>query len=77
MESLALEHLPPTHTLHLALYKDVRNAGALHAQLLARNPEFEYALIDASIVSPPPTPVSSPGGRPAPSPLRPIWIITR
>lgn len=53
MESIALEHLPETHTLHLALYNDVSNAAELHAQLLARNPEFEYALIDASIVSSP------------------------
>ena len=51
MESLNLEHLPASHTLHLALYKDVSNAAFLHEQLLARNPEFEYALVDASIVS--------------------------
>ena len=51
MESIALEHVPASHTLHLALFRDVRNAAALHAQLLARNPDFEYALIDASIVS--------------------------
>lgn len=52
MESVTLEHVPESHTLHLALFKDVQNAAALHAQLIARNPEFEYALIDASIVRP-------------------------
>lgn len=53
MESIRLEHVPETHTIHLALFKDVQNAAALHAQLIARNPEFEYALIDASIVGSP------------------------
>lgn len=51
METLTLEHLPADYAVHLALFKNVKNAAFLHAQLLARNPEFEYAFIDASIVS--------------------------
>ncbi|CAI4218449.1 unnamed protein product [Parascedosporium putredinis] len=50
METLTLEHLPVDYAVHLALFKNVKNAAFLHAQLLARNPEFEYAFIDASIV---------------------------
>lgn len=51
LESLALEHLPTSHQVHLAMFKDVKNAAFLHQQLLARNAEFEYAFIDASVVS--------------------------
>jgi len=51
METLTLEHLPADYAVHVALFKNVKNAAFLHAQLLARNPEFEYAFIDASIVS--------------------------
>lgn len=51
LETLALEHLPLTHTLHIALFHDVANAPFLQQQLLAGNTGFEYAFIDASIVS--------------------------
>lgn len=72
MESITLEHVPESHTLHLALFKDVQNAAALHAQLIARNPEFEYALIDASIVRLP----HSRRRRPPPSlPCSPLPIL--
>ncbi|KAK0624530.1 kinase binding protein CGI-121-domain-containing protein [Bombardia bombarda] len=38
---------------HIALFRDVANVGALYGRLIAKNPEFEYAFIDAStIVSP-------------------------
>ena len=50
LETLGLEHLPVPHRVHLALFRDVQNAVFLHEQLLARNTDFEYALIDASIV---------------------------
>lgn len=50
LHSLHLAHLPPSLTLHLALYEDVKNAAFLHRQLLEGNTEFEYALIDASTV---------------------------
>jgi len=55
LESFNLEHLPSSHTIHISLYKDVKNAAFLHQQLLAGNTEFEYALIDASVVSFPPS----------------------
>ncbi len=49
-EALHLEHVPPTHLVYAALFKDVSNAEFLHSQLLARNADFEYAFIDASSV---------------------------
>lgn len=51
LETLALEHLPETHKVHLAFFRDVQNASFLHEQLLSRNSDFEYAFIDASVVS--------------------------
>lgn len=51
LETLTLEHLPDTHRVYLAFYRDVQNAAFLHEQLLARNSDFEYAFIDASVVS--------------------------
>lgn len=51
LETIPLELIPPTHTVHAALYRDVKNAAHLHSQLLARNPEFEYAFVDASVVT--------------------------
>jgi EKC/KEOPS complex subunit CGI121/TPRKB len=53
LESIALEHLPASHTVHTALFRNVKNASFLHQQLLAGNKDFEYALIDASVVSNP------------------------
>lgn len=52
LETVHLEHLPAGYTVHIALYRDIKNAAFLHQQLLAGNTSFEYALIDASIVSP-------------------------
>ncbi len=52
LETVALEHLPASHAVHVALFRDVENAAALHQQLLARNADFEYAFIDASVVRP-------------------------
>ncbi|KAI1119050.1 kinase binding protein CGI-121-domain-containing protein [Nemania sp. NC0429] len=51
LETLHLEHVPETHSVHVAVFRDVANAAFLHQQLLARNSEFEYALIDASVVT--------------------------
>jgi hypothetical protein len=51
LQTLQLEHLPPTHAVHVAVYRSVTNAAFLQQQLLAGNTDFEYALIDASIVS--------------------------
>ncbi|KAG9233543.1 kinase binding protein CGI-121-domain-containing protein [Amylocarpus encephaloides] len=50
LETIQLEHLPQCHKVHIALYRDVKNAAFLHDQLLAGNASFEYALIDASVI---------------------------
>lgn len=50
LEIVVLDHLPAAYTVHIALFRNVRNAAFLHSQLLARNPDFEYGLVDASIV---------------------------
>ncbi|KAI1374233.1 hypothetical protein F4677DRAFT_426515 [Hypoxylon crocopeplum] len=51
LETIQLEHVPSTHTVHIAVFKDVTNAGFLHQQLLSRNAEYEYAFIDATSVT--------------------------
>ncbi|KAI1177291.1 kinase binding protein CGI-121-domain-containing protein [Nemania sp. FL0916] len=51
LEKIQLEHIPETHSVHVAVFRDVKNAAFLHQQLLARNPEFEYAFIDASVIT--------------------------
>ncbi|KAI5865770.1 CGI-121-domain-containing protein [Durotheca rogersii] len=50
LEPIQIEHVPATHTVHVAVFRDVTNAAFLHEQLLGRNAAFEYALIDASSV---------------------------
>ncbi|SLM37718.1 protein cgi121 [Lasallia pustulata] len=50
LKTLHLAHLPPSLAVHVALYQDVKNAVFLRQQLLAGNAEFEYALIDASMI---------------------------
>jgi len=50
LQTLHLVHLPPDLAVHVALYTDVENASFLRDQLLQGNPDFEYALVDASIV---------------------------
>ena len=50
LETLSIDHLPSTHRVHAALFRDVSNADFLHAQLLARNSAFDYAFIDATSV---------------------------
>ncbi|KAH7231949.1 hypothetical protein NW759_013261 [Fusarium solani] len=50
LETVTVEHLPASHKVHVALFRDVQNAAFLHQQLLGRNPDFEYAFIDASVV---------------------------
>ncbi|KAF0318625.1 EKC/KEOPS complex subunit CGI121 [Colletotrichum sp. SAR11_59] len=49
IETVPIDHVPADHALHVAFFKDVQNAAFLHSQLLARNADFEYALVDASI----------------------------
>lgn len=50
LETVSLEHVPTTHSVHVAFFKGVANAGYLQSQLLARNADFEYAFIDATTV---------------------------
>ena len=50
IHTLNLSHLPEALLVHIALYENVKNAAFLHQQLLQGNSDFEYALIDASIV---------------------------
>jgi len=50
LESIHLEHLPPDHTAHIAVYQSVTNAAFLQQQLLDGNSDFEYAFIDASVI---------------------------
>ncbi|BDD59850.1 hypothetical protein MPDQ_002877 [Monascus purpureus] len=50
LETIHLPHLPPTLPIHIALYRDLQNASFLRQQLIAGNTDFEYALIDASMV---------------------------
>ncbi|CAK7563049.1 MAG: hypothetical protein SEPTF4163_000906 [Sporothrix epigloea] len=47
---IAIEHLPPGYAVYGALFTNVQNVAFLQAQLLARNPAFEYALVDAATV---------------------------
>ena len=39
------------YPVQVALFTDVRNAEFLRSQLLAANPEFDYAFVDAAMVS--------------------------
>jgi hypothetical protein len=39
-----------TFPVHVALFKDVKNASYLKSQLLQANPEFDYAFLDADMV---------------------------
>jgi hypothetical protein len=36
--------------VHVALFKDVKNASFLRRQLLEANPDYDYAFLDASMV---------------------------
>jgi len=50
LQSHILEHLPETHTIHVALFESVTNASFLQEQLLSANTDYEYAFIDASVI---------------------------
>lgn len=50
LQSINLAHMPPELALHVALYRDVRNAAFLRQQLLDGNADFEYAFIDATMI---------------------------
>ncbi|KAJ5609757.1 hypothetical protein N7528_010324 [Penicillium herquei] len=49
LETINIPHLPNA-PVHVALYRNVENSASLRQQLLAGNADFEYALIDASMV---------------------------
>ena len=51
METFHLVHLPPSLAVYVALFRDLKNAVYLRQQLLDGNTDFEYALIDANVVS--------------------------
>ncbi|ROT39655.1 CGI121 protein [Sodiomyces alkalinus F11] len=51
LETVPLELIPPTHSVHVGFYRNVRNSAKLQSHLLARNTDFEYAFVDASVVS--------------------------
>ena len=48
MRQVTLAHVDAA--VSIALYKDVKNSQYLRSQLTSRNPEFDYAMIDASSV---------------------------
>ncbi|KAF2852448.1 hypothetical protein T440DRAFT_553349 [Plenodomus tracheiphilus IPT5] len=52
MASIRTLHLPhyEAYPVHVALFEDVQNADFLKSQLLAANPEFDYAFLDASMI---------------------------
>ncbi|CEJ55848.1 hypothetical protein PMG11_02079 [Penicillium brasilianum] len=50
LETIGIPHLPDSLPVHVALFRNVQNSAFLRQQLLAGNAEFEYALIDASLV---------------------------
>ncbi|MCJ1395196.1 hypothetical protein MMC18_008079 [Xylographa bjoerkii] len=50
LATLHLAHLPPDLAVHIALCRELQNAAFLRQQLLEGNPEFEYALLDASAI---------------------------
>lgn len=51
LETFHLMHLPSSLAVHVALFRDLKNAVYLRQQLLDGNTDFEYALIDANVVS--------------------------
>lgn len=55
VQTINLAHMPAELVLYVAMYTSVENASFLRGQLLSGNPEFEYAFIDASVVSMPNT----------------------
>ena len=52
LQAIQIPHLPQDLAIFVTLYEDLQNAPFLKDQLLAGNSEFEYALIDASMVRP-------------------------
>lgn len=51
LESITLEHTPSSHRVHVGLFRNVTNAEYLQSQLLGRNPDFQYAFVDATTIA--------------------------
>ncbi|KAF1916563.1 hypothetical protein BDU57DRAFT_516745 [Ampelomyces quisqualis] len=49
VRTFALPHYE-AFAVHVALFKDVRNARFLKSQLLQANPDFDYAFLDADLI---------------------------
>jgi len=50
LKTIHLAHMPPELALHVALYREVKNAPFLKQRLLEGNTEYEYAFIDATTI---------------------------
>lgn len=50
LETVHLSHVPEDMPVHVALYKDLKNASFLREQLITGNAEYQYAFVDASTV---------------------------
>ncbi|KAH8700312.1 protein cgi121 [Talaromyces proteolyticus] len=50
LETAHLSHLPQDTPVHVALYKDLKNASYLKEQLISGNTKFQYAFLDASTI---------------------------
>lgn len=49
VRAFALPHYE-AYPVHIALFKDVKNAAYLRSQLLEANSAFDYAFLDAQMV---------------------------
>jgi len=50
MERIAIELVAADVAVYASIFQDVSNAAFLQSQLVARNPAFEYAFVDASTI---------------------------
>ncbi|MCJ1223807.1 hypothetical protein MMC12_000450 [Toensbergia leucococca] len=51
LKTLHLVHLPAALAVHVVIYRHLKNAAFIRQQLLTGNVAFEYALIDASVIT--------------------------
>jgi Kinase binding protein CGI-121 len=54
MQTFDLQCSFPTDPIYVFLFTEVSNAIALRSKLLAGDPEYRYAFLDASLVDPSP-----------------------
>ncbi|RKF55189.1 EKC/KEOPS complex subunit cgi121 [Erysiphe neolycopersici] len=50
LKTITLEHTPPSHSVHISLFRNIKNATFLLEQLRSGNVEYEYALLDARVI---------------------------